>query len=205
MPPDAQPRAAGGSIASGAPIQVGDGGAEHVIPAAFGPGLGSLGCVSIAGDVGWLIRIAQFLNKVNWKPWTWRKLWKLARSEHVVIYVGNGDIVEAEPGGARLAPLSEYDGHPIIWLQCPPEHGEAVAAAAMALIETPYGWADYLAFAARRLHLPLFKRVALSTGSMVCSTLGVVAARRGGWGLMLPTPAGYIDPEDIAAFAGGAA
>lgn len=165
------------------------------------PDIGDLGCVNVKGDVGWLIRIAQFLNKVNWKLWTWAKLWKQARSEHVVVYVGDGNVVEAEPGGARLAKLSEYDGRPILWVRCPDQHSQAVAAAAMALIETPYGWLDYAALAARRFHIPILKRVALSTSSMICSTLGVVAARRGGWGLLLQTPAGYIDPADVAALA----
>lgn len=165
------------------------------------PQPGDLGCVSIKGDVGWLIRLGQFLCLVNWRPWTWRQLWKRARSEHVFVYVGNGQIVEAEPRGARLWNLSEYADRPIVWVRCPDQYRAAVATAAMALLETPYGWEDYVALAAHRFGIPILRRVALSTSSMICSTLGVVAARRGGWQLLTPTPAGYVRPDEVAALA----
>ncbi len=36
---------------------------------------------------------------------------------------------------------------------------------------------------------------------MICSTLATVAARRGGWPLLVPTLAGYVVPDMVAALA----
>lgn len=154
------------------------------------PSLGDIGCTTIKGDVGWLIRVGQWLNGDGF-----------ANIEHCFVYVGGGEIVEAEPGGAHLAPLAEYDAREIVWVRCPEAHRQAVAAAARNLIGTPYSALDYVAIAAHRLHIPGLKRVALSTASMICSTLAVVAARRGAWALLAPTPAGYIVPDALAALA----
>lgn len=154
------------------------------------PGFGDIGCTTIKGDVGWLIRLGQWLNGDGYR-----------NIEHCFVHVGNSQIVEAEPGGARLAPLTEYDAREIVWVRCPEAHRQAVAAAARNLIGTPYSALDYVAIAAHRFHIPGLKRVALSTASMICSTLAVVAARRGGWPLLTPTPAGYIVPDMLAALA----
>lgn len=151
------------------------------------PGVGDIGVTQIRGDVGFLIRLGQLINGSGW-----------ADFEHAFTYVGDGRIVEAEPGGAREADLSEYDARTVVWVRCPDECRDAVAAAARGLIGTPYSGLDYVAIAAHRFHIPGFKRVALSTSSMICSTLTVIAARRGGWPLLMPTPAGYVVPDDLA-------
>ena len=154
------------------------------------PGLGDIGCTTIKGDVGFLIRVGQFLLGDGFR-----------NVEHAFTYVGDGQIVEAEPGGARLADLTEYDARTIVWVRCPDENRAAVAAAAKALIDTPYSGLDYVAIAAHRFHIPGLKRIALSTSSMICSQLSTVAARRGGWPLLVPKPAGYVVPDDLAALA----
>lgn len=151
------------------------------------PGLGDIGVTQIRGDVGFLIRLGQLLNGSGW-----------ANFEHAFCYVGNGQIVEAEPGGARAAELDEYDARTIVWVRCPDERRTAVAAAARGLIGTPYSIADYIAIAARRFHIPGLRHIALRTSSMICSTLAVIAARRGGWPLLMPQPAGYVVPDDLA-------
>lgn len=154
------------------------------------PGPGDIGCVSIKGDVGFLIRLGQACLGLGFR-----------NIEHCFVHLGVGRIVEAEPGGAREANLDEYDGRTIVWVRCPDEHRDAVAAAARGLIGTPYAGLDYVAIAAHRFHIPGFKRIALSTSSMICSTLSVIAARRGGWRLLIPTPAGYVVPDMVAALA----
>lgn len=154
------------------------------------PQPGDIGCTTIRGDVGFLIRIGQACLGLGWR-----------NTEHCFVYVGDGQIVEAEPGGARLAPLTEYDPATIVWVRCPEANRRAVAEAAHSLLETPYSAADYFAIAAHRFHIPGLKRIALSTASMICSTLAVVAARRGGWQLLMPQIAGYIVPDMIAALA----
>jgi hypothetical protein len=172
------------------------------------PGIGDLGCVSIVGDVGVLIRIGQFLTKVNWKPWTWRKLWKQARSEHVFVYVGDGQIVEAEPGGARLANLSEYADRPIVWVRCPEQYRQGVAAAARSMIGILYSAADYFALALHRFHIPApgLRRYIQASGHEICSQLADRAAHIGGWALFDDGRwDGYVIPIDIAALAGSPA
>lgn len=34
---------------------------------------------------------------------------------HAGIYIGNGEIIEARPTGVKKAPVTKYDGLPIIW------------------------------------------------------------------------------------------
>lgn len=155
-----------------------------------GPQSGDLGCTSIEGDVGFLIRVGQACLGLGWR-----------NTEHCFAYVGDGQIVEAEPGGARLAQLAEYDARTVVWVRCPDEYRDAVADAARALLGTRYSCADYLAIAARRFHIPGLGWVARRTSSMICSTLCTVAARRGGWDLLEPKLAGYVVPDDLAALA----
>jgi hypothetical protein len=156
------------------------------------PQLGDIGCTQIVGDVGRLIRIGEFLNGNGYR-----------NIEHAFVALGNGQIMEAEPGGARIANLADYDARTIVWVRCPPEHGAAVAQAARLLERTPYGFWDFAALAAHRFHLPIpgLSRFVNDTGSMICSQLAVVAARRGGWDLLEPTPAGYITPAALAKLA----
>lgn len=158
------------------------------------PGVGDIGCVAIKGDVGWLIALGEKLCGDRFSQY-----------QHAFVVVAPGRIVEAEPNGAREADLSEYDGRTIAWVECPDEHRDTVAAAAKALISTPYSPADYFAIAAHRFHIPGFKRIALGTSAMICSQLATVAARRGGWPILGTEPAGYVTPADLAVLAEPAA
>lgn len=153
---------------------------------------GDIGCTQIQGDVGWLIRLGEHLNGD-----------KFAQFQHAFVAIGNGQIVEAEPGGARIADLSEYDARTVVWVRCPPEDGAEVAQAARNLVGTPYGFWDYAALAAHHFHLPIpgLKRFVNSPATLICSQLCVVAARRGGWDLLEPTPAGFVTPAELAALA----
>jgi hypothetical protein len=154
--------------------------------------LGSIGVTQIAGDVGRLIRIGQYLNGDGFADY-----------EHAFVYLGNGQIAEAEPGGARIAELTEYSARNTAWLRCPPEYGEAVAAAARAFTEprpVPYSAADYFALAAHRLHLPIpwLRDYVKSSGHMICSQLVDRAAAAGGWHLFADGRwDGYVTPGDI--------
>lgn len=66
---------------------------------------------------------------------------------HAAIYVGNGQIIEADPSGVQISPLSNYDGCPILWsdLRLPPARAALVVAAAKAQIGLEYGWLDIVA------------------------------------------------------------
>ena len=56
-------------------------------------------------------------------------------------YVNEPAIIEANPSGAALAPLSKYAN--VIWSPPPPDgKGPAVVAAYLSLLGTPYSWVD---------------------------------------------------------------
>jgi hypothetical protein len=157
------------------------------------PQPGDIGLIAIKGGVGWLIRVGQWLNGDGYRDY-----------EHAFVYVGDGDLVEAEPDGARLASLSEYDAAGVLWLPCPGQYRTAVAAAARSLIDTPYSALDYFALAAHRLHIPVpgLREYISSTGHMICSQLADEAARRGGWHLFADGRwPGYVTPGALVGLA----
>jgi hypothetical protein len=87
------------------------------------PEPGAFGCVRTGGFVAWAIR-------------------RVTRStvNHAFVYVGSGQIVEAQPSGARV---SRVDRYPVVdWHQPPAGRGGAIAVRALALVGTPYGFAD---------------------------------------------------------------
>jgi hypothetical protein len=153
------------------------------------PQPGWIGLTQIHGDVGWLIRCGQWLNGEGFEDF-----------EHVVVSLGSGLVVEAEPGGARIADLGEYDGETVVWLRCPPELGQAVADAARSLVKTPYSFLDYLALTLHRFRIPLpgLRAYIKSSGHLVCSALADRAASLGGWRLFGDERwEGYVTPASI--------
>ena len=151
-----------------------------------------IGLTSISGDVGKLIETGQWLDGTGFRQW-----------EHAFISVGNGLIVEAEPGGARVREYTEYQV--IYWC-----HGlyslgtaaqmEATEDAAKSYVGVPYSFLDYFALAAHRLHLPVpfLREYIASTKHMICSQLvdqcytdaGITIFTDGRW-------AGYVTPGDL--------
>ncbi len=154
----------------------------------YQPQPGDIGITQIAGEVGRLIRFGQWLNGDGFADY-----------EHAFVYIGNGQIVEAEPGGARIAELTEYDARNVLWLYCPPQYGEAVARAAQILEDTPYSFLDYAAIAAHRLHIPIpwLRAYIASRKHKICSALAVLAAQMGHWDLFPDEWDGYVVPADI--------
>lgn len=132
----------------------------------MGPQPGDFGLVSIKGGVGFLIRVGQWLNGDGFFDY-----------EHAFIYVGNGQIVEAEPGGALLSELAEYDGRPIMWstglVPLTDAQRAVIVEAAMNQVGTPYSFLDYLAIGLYRIgikHPGVAKRVEESK-HLICSQL----------------------------------
>jgi hypothetical protein len=157
------------------------------------PQPGDIGCTQITGNVGLLIRLGQWLNGDGFADY-----------EHAFVYVGDGQIVEAEPGGARLASLTEYDTRTIAWLHCPDAHRTAVANAARALEGIPYSFLDYLTLALHRFHVPtpLLRWYIHTTRHLICSQLADRAASEGGWQIFDDGRwPGYVTPADLAAVA----
>jgi cell wall-associated NlpC family hydrolase len=149
----------------------------------------------MGGSVGRLIRIGQWLNGDGF-----------ADFEHAFVYVGDGEVVEAEPGGTVLAPLTDFDGRPILWstghITLDDEQRHAVVAAARGYLGVPYSVADYLALAMHRFHLPvsaLIKDYVADTRHMICSQLVDQCYRDAGVQLFTDTRwPGYVTPADLA-------
>jgi len=147
---------------------------------------GDIGLVTIRGDVGRLIQVGQWLDGDGSENY-----------EHAFVSLGDGSVVEAEPGGARRDPLAKYAAFDVVWLQCPPQLGGAVAEAALRLLGTPYSFLDYAALATHRLRIPApgLRGYITDTGHLICSQLADEAARRGGWHLFADGRwSGYVTP-----------
>jgi uncharacterized protein YycO len=155
------------------------------------PPVGLIGLTQISGEVGKLIEIGQWLNGDGFKTW-----------EHAFISIGSGLIVEAEPGGARVAHSSEYSD--IHWcyglykLLDTPAKIAAAEDAAKSFVGVPYSFLDYFALAGKRLHLPhmLLQDYVSSTGHMICSQLDARAYWNAG-GPIYPEWTGYVTPMDL--------
>lgn len=159
---------------------------------------GDFAVTTVKGQVGFLISLGERLLGSRWGHW-----------DHAFVYVGDGQLVEAEPGGARLAGLDEYQGRPLLWstgrVELTDEQRASIVAAARARIGTPYSALDYLAIAAHRFHLPIpgLRKYIASTGHEICSALvdrvyadaGVHLYADGRW-------EGYVTPADLAALIG---
>lgn len=153
---------------------------------------GDFAAVQTAGDTGALIRLGEALNGDGFGDY-----------EHALIYIGDGEIVEAEPGGARRRVRGVQAGD--LWStglwNLTPQAREKIRAAAIGYIGIPYGWLDYFALAAHRLHIPApgLKDYIASTGHMICSQLvdqcyadaGVYLFSDGRW-------PGYVTPGALA-------
>lgn len=140
---------------------------------------GDIGLVSISGVVGWLIRFGQWLCGDGF-----------ADFEHAFVYIGDGKVVEAEPGGARIADLTEYAGRVVRVIPAPSaEVGANVALAARLFVGVKYSAADYYYIAIRRrlrffaFLLPGLKRIIASSKRMICSQLADASAENAGWHL----------------------
>jgi hypothetical protein len=152
------------------------------------PSVGMIGLTSIHGDVGKLIEVGEWLNGDGFKRW-----------EHAFVSIGGGLIVEAEPGGARVRPYTEYQTvywcHGLYKLLDTPAKVAAVEDAAKGYVGVKYSFLDYFALAGKRLHLPhvLLQDYVASTGHMICSQL----VARTYWDAsapIYPEWTGYVDP-----------
>lgn len=171
---------------------------------------GSFFLTTITGPAGWWIGTLQALAG---DP---------SRYQHAgIILDSDGTILEAEPGGARIAHISEYEGRPLLVSDAPVqvtmrnwEGGrqswsenalrQTVVVKARKLVGTPYSALDYLALAALHLHLPsrwIRQRVE-SSGHLICSALVDRVYMNAGIHLFdddrLP---GDVLPADLAAYA----
>lgn len=127
-----------------------------------------------------------------------------SRWNHAYVVVHGGYVVEATPRGARLAPMAEYTGCEVAYNDEEPKtvvQRDAIVAAAMDLVGTPYNFVDILALGLAGLGQRskwLRERVHNCHG-MICSQLVDEAYLRAGVHLYddgrLP---GDVTPGDLA-------
>lgn len=154
---------------------------------------GRIGLTHIHGATGVGIRIGQFLNGSGFEDY-----------EHAFMDLGDGTIIEAEPGGARIRPLRNYDPSTIHWCDgiyrgVPQETRLVIAAEARKLEHVPYSFMDYAALAAHRLGIDTdaLQRYIGDSGHLICSQLVDLAYVRGGHVLFEDRWPGFVTPGDI--------
>lgn len=131
------------------------------------PGL--IGLTQISGDVGKGIELGQWLNGEGFERW-----------EHAFVVLPDGQILEAEPGGAVIVPM-HYAEENVYWCDglyklLPPlltNSDLLLNNTANDLKGIPYSFLDYAALAAHRLHIPApqLRSYISSTGHMICSQM----------------------------------
>jgi cell wall-associated NlpC family hydrolase len=155
---------------------------------------GDFEVVTMGGIGGPLIHVAQTLSGTGSKNY-----------EHARLYLGDGKIVEAQPGGARIADWNPQDMG--LWstglIHLTEAERTAIVAAGHKYVGTPYSAADYFAIAAMRFHAdliaPPLRTYVASSKHMICSQLVDQCYQDGGVQLFDDDRwAGYVTPGELA-------
>jgi cell wall-associated NlpC family hydrolase len=158
------------------------------------PSVGQFGVTRIHGLTGRLIEVGQ------------RLIGSGSRFTHAFVVVADGWVVQAEPGGARLVPLSSVvGGRDTLYsdLALTDEQRQVIRIKALRLAHTPYSYLDYLAIAARRLFgVSFLERYVEDSGHMICSQLVDEVFREAGIELFPARIPGDVVPGDLARLIG---
>jgi hypothetical protein len=130
-----------------------------------GPLPGTIGLTTISGNVGRAIEVGEWLNGEGFARW-----------EHAFVLLPGNQILEAEPGGARIVPLHYAD---VFWcrhirtLLPVTDTPNLLSDLAGAFRQVGYSALDYAALALHRLHVPApgLKDFIASTGHEICSQM----------------------------------
>lgn len=158
---------------------------------------GDFAVVSAGGAVGPLISFGEFLDGSGFTQW-----------DHALVYIGDGQIVQTNPGGAREARITTWKaGRAVaLWstgaIELTPVERARIVRAAVRYADrrVPYSALDYLALAAHRLRLPVPWLAAYirSTGHMICSQLVDQCYQDAGVQLFSDRRwPGYVTPADL--------
>lgn len=122
---------------------------------------GDIGLTEIQGVVGGLVRLLQYLNGDFAKP------------THVYVVLDDDTVFEAQPGGAVITPLSEYDDRwrEYVAVDLTPEQRARIVCRARTYVGTGYNWTTYFYLAAYRLHFrpKWLKRRVQNDERLICS------------------------------------
>ncbi|MFI9271268.1 hypothetical protein ACIGXM_11225 [Kitasatospora sp. NPDC052896] len=155
------------------------------------PQPGDIGLTTITGAVGRAIRVGQWLNRDGF-----------ANYEHAFVVLDDETLIEAEPGGAVIRPLTEYQDRHVLYAspELTPEQRDRIVRRARRMVGVPYSFLDYAALAAHRFRLPVpgLRRYVAATGHMICSQLADAAYREAGVILFGDGRwPGYVTPADL--------
>lgn len=147
--------------------------------------IGDFGVTRTGGFVAWCIRHITH-STVN----------------HAFIYVGDGQIVQAQPGGAVLSPASDYPNAQWSKRPLPLTTRYRIAQVARSVIGTPYNWLDVVAQAFVRLFgwvAPQWAQDRLSDPkTLQCAQLVDYCYWKAGVDLFGDwRPAGLVAPSDL--------
>lgn len=124
---------------------------------------GTIGLTRIKGPVGWMVWLMQAING-DLSKWT-----------HAFITINGHEVFEAQPGGARITPLSAYADREVAWLtwDIPDETRNKIAASAFSMRGIGYNWTTYFYLSAYRLRLPIttaiLKKRVSNDRRLICS------------------------------------
>jgi cell wall-associated NlpC family hydrolase len=126
---------------------------------------------------------------------------------HAFIYMGAGEVIQAQPGGAKRVLLAEaLDGRKRVAFSdfdLNPAQRSAICAAAERFIGTPYSFLDYLAIAEARIaRIDSLEEFVGETGHMICSQLVDECYRQAGIELFPGRIPGDVAPGDLAKLIG---
>lgn len=163
---------------------------------------GTIGLSRIAGAAGLTVHVGQWLvTKLDHaRLKTGNEAW--ADWQHAFVYLGGGQVMSAEPGGARIRPANRWD--PVYWCtaiaaQYTSAELQYAADEARKFEGVPYSFVDYAAIAAHTLHLPLpgLKDLVDRSHHVICSQLCDAAYDHAGLHLFKDRWPGYVDPLDL--------
>lgn len=124
---------------------------------------GDFGLSIIEGRVGALVNVGQAIIRDS-SEWT-----------HAFVVLDNGLVMEAMPGGARIAPLENYYDRKILFSNLPltDENRRAIINVARALEGTPYSFLDYVSLALHHygINIEWLRKHIKNKGHMICSQL----------------------------------
>lgn len=126
---------------------------------------------------------------------------------HAFVYVGGGEVIQAQPGGAEKVLLAEaMDGRKRVAFSdfnLVDRQRENIVLAARLLLRTPYSFLDFLAIAESRiLHSDRLEKYVSDSGHMICSQLVDECYRRAGIELFPGRIPGSVAPGDLARLIG---
>lgn len=97
-------------------------------------------------------------------------------AQHAMVYVGDGQVVQAMPSGAELIDLEDAND-PVVWstwrIPLTADQRAMISAHAVGLVGTPYSFLDYasIGLAHFRVRPAWVREYVANSGHMICSQL----------------------------------